>query len=142
MKRPTKLEYYVNIAKVVSTRSTCLRRRYGAVIVKNDEIIATGYNGSPRGEINCCDINKCQRENIPQWQGYEKCCAVHAEMNAIISAARKDVLGGQLYLYGFDIERNEEIDNPTPCEICKKLILNAGLEVYNKNGKYKGHGTK
>lgn len=122
-------EYYFKFAETASLRSTCLRRHYGAVIVNNDEIIATGYNGAPRGDKNCCDIGECQRDilNIPQWEGYEKCCGVHAEMNAIISAARKDMIGGYIYLYGYDLIADKIIENPTPCAICEKLIKNAGL---------------
>ena len=96
--RPDKHTYYLNIAKAVSKRSTCLRRQYGAIIVKNDEIIATGYNGSARGEPNCCDEGVCWREahNIPHGEQYEKCVAVHAEQNAIISAARRDMIGATM----------------------------------------------
>lgn len=90
-KRITKDEYYLSIAASVAKRSTCLRRQYGAVIIKNDEIISTGYNGAARGEPNCCDTGECWREanNIPHGEQYEKCVAVHAEQNAIISAARR-----------------------------------------------------
>jgi dCMP deaminase len=138
MKRKTKIEYYLDIAKAVSERSTCIRRKYGAVIVKNDEIIATGYNGSPRGSINCCDINKCQRSKIPKGFGYESCFGIHAEMNCIISAARRDILGGDLYLYCYDIENGYEVLDPEPCGICKKMIQNAGIKaVYNRKGEYK-----
>ena len=100
--RCSKKDYYLGIAKAVSARSTCLRRQYGAVIVKDDEIIATGYNGSPRGTTNCCDSGECWRaaNGIPHGQQYEKCVAVHAEENAIISAARRDMIGAILYLYG------------------------------------------
>lgn len=125
--RPTKNQYYLNIAKSVAKRSTCLRRQYGAIIVKNDEIIATGYNGAARGEPNCCDQGICWREanGIPHGQQYEKCVAVHAEQNAIISAARKDMIGSTMYLYG---EENGTILKAQPCEICSKLIRNAGIE--------------
>lgn len=125
--RPSKDEYYLGIAASVTERSTCLRRRYGAVIVNNDEIIATGYNGSPRGEGNCCDTGECWREahNIPHGEQYEKCVSVHAEMNAIISAARKDMVGSTLYLAGFD---GIESINAIPCTICRRLIKNAGIK--------------
>lgn len=125
--RISKQKYYLDIAYAVSKRSTCMRRQYGAIIVKNDEIIATGYNGSPRGEINCCDIGECWREknNIEHGEQYEKCRAVHAEQNAIISAARKDMIGATLYLAG---RENEKIIDATPCLICEKMILNAGIE--------------
>ena len=124
--RISKTEYYLNIAKAVSMRSTCLRRQYGAVIVKDDVVISTGYNGSPRGSQNCCDTGKCYREanNIPHGEQYEKCVAVHAEANAIISAARKDMIGATLYLYGR--EGNKEI-KAEPCLMCQRLIQNAGI---------------
>lgn len=124
--RPNKDAYYFHIAEMVSERSTCLRRQYGAVIVKNDEIVATGYNGAPRGAENCCDKEECWREahKIPHGEQYEKCVAVHAEANAIISAARKDMIGGDMYIAGF---RNGERVDGEPCEICRKLIQNAGI---------------
>lgn len=124
--RISKTEYYLNIAKAVSMRSTCLRRQYGAVIVKDDVVISTGYNGSPRGSQNCCDTGECYREanNIPHGEQYEKCVAVHAEANAIISAARKDMIGATLYLYGW--EGNKEI-KAEPCLMCQRLIQNAGI---------------
>ena len=133
--RPNKDEYYLDIAASVAKRSTCLRRRYGAVIVNNDEIIATGYNGSPRGEKNCCDTGECWREahHIPHGEQYEKCVSVHAEMNAIISAARKDMVVGTLYLMGFD--NNNPIFHAVPCTICRRLIKNAGIKrVVNDYG--------
>lgn len=133
--RRNKDEYYLDIAASVAKRSTCLRRRYGAVIVNNDEIIATGYNGSPRGEKNCCDTGECWREahHIPHGEQYEKCVSVHAEMNAIISAARKDMVGGTLYLMGFD--DSNPIFHAVPCTICRRLIKNAGIKrVVNDYG--------
>ena len=133
--RPNKDEYYLDIAASVVKRSTCLRRRYGAVIVNNDEIIATGYNGSPRGEKNCCDTGECWREahHIPHGEQYEKCVSVHAEMNAIISAARKDMVGGTLYLMGFD--DSNPIFHAVTCTICRRLIKNAGIKrVVNDYG--------
>lgn len=135
MGRISKVDYYLSIAAEVARRSTCLRRQYGAVIVKNDEIVSTGYNGAPRGEENCCDVGSCWRErnNIPHGEQYEKCVAVHAEQNAIISASRQEMLGSTLYLAGF--ENGQPLDNPEPCLICSKLIKNAGIEkVVNKQG--------
>lgn len=137
MQRISKDEYYLGIAAAVSKRSTCLRRRYGAVIIKNDEIISTGYNGAARGEPNCCDEGSCwrARNNIPHGEQYEKCVAVHAEQNAIISAARRDMLGSTLYLAGFD--ENGEMASPEPCLICSRLIKNAGISeivVRTENG--------
>lgn len=126
--RPNKNQYYLNIAKAVAKRSTCLRRQYGAIIVKNDEIIATGYNGAARGEPNCCDQGICWREanGIPHGQQYEKCVAVHAEQNAIISAARRDMMGSTMYLYG---EENGIAIKAQPCEICSRMIKNSGIEM-------------
>lgn len=133
--RSNKDEYYLGIARAVSKRSTCLRRNYGAVIVKDDEIISTGYNGSPRGKVNCCDMGTCYRErnDIPHGEQYEKCKAVHAEMNAIISPSRKELIGATLYLYGE--ENGEEIVGASPCEICAGMIANAGIiRVVNNRG--------
>lgn len=118
-------DYYLNIAKAVSKRSSCLRRQYGAVIVNNKEIISTGYNGSPRGEVNCCDIKKCMREGKEHNCGdYSECKSVHAEQNAIISASRREMLGADLYLYG---EENGESIQCNPCPICMRMIKNAGI---------------
>ena len=128
--RKTKDEYYLSIAKEVAHRGTCLRRNYGAVIVKNDEIISTGYTGSPRGTDNCCDKHKCYREELGCKPGerYELCRSVHAEQNAIISAARQEMIGSTLYLYGFDAKTGEMLDFPEPCLLCKKMIINAGIQ--------------
>lgn len=133
MSRINKDEYYLEISRAVSKRSTCLRRQYGAVIVKDDVIISTGYNGSARGETNCCDVNKCWREenNIPHGQQYEKCLAVHAEDNAISQAGNK-CIDATLYLAGF--ENGEEIV-AVPCDMCARKIKNARIKtVINKNG--------
>ncbi|MBR5878472.1 MAG: dCMP deaminase family protein [Akkermansia sp.] len=125
--RGTKKSRYLSIAAEVAQGSTCLRRQYGAVIVREDEIIATGYNGSPRGEPNCFDVGECWREanGVPHGEQYERCVAVHAEMNAIISAPRRDMIGSTLYLAGF--EAGEPI-KPEPCLICRRLIQNAGIK--------------
>ena len=136
MTRIGKADYYLSIAAEVARRSTCLRRQYGAVIVKNDEIVATGYNGAPRGDDNCCDVGECWREknNVPHGEQYEKCVAVHAEANAIISASRNEMLGSSLYLAGFEGE-GRPIDDPRPCLICTRMIKNAGIaKVFNKSG--------
>lgn len=124
--RASKKARYLGIAAEVAKGSTCLRRQYGAIIVREDEIIATGYNGAPRGDANCCDVGACWREahGIPHGQQYEKCVAVHAEMNAIISAARRDMIGSTLYLVGFE---NGTPIQAEPCLICAKLIKNAGI---------------
>ena len=118
-------KYYLNIAKSVLARSSCLKRQYGCVIVNNREVVSTGYNGSPRGEINCCDVGYCKRLHEPHNSGnYDGCNSVHAEQNCLISASRRDMLGGTLYLYG------EENGNPINCEmcpICKRMAQNAGI---------------
>jgi len=127
--RPSKHVYYLNIAKEVSTRSTCLRKKYGSVIVKNDTIISTGYNGSPRLTMNCIDLGYCRREqmNIPRGERYELCRSVHSEMNAIINAEREKMIDSTLYLYGSDIDGNI-IENLESCQMCKKIIINAGIK--------------
>lgn len=127
MKRPNKDKYYLTIAQAVAKRSTCLRRQYGAVIVKDDVIVSTGYNGSARGDDNCSDVGQCWRKanNIPHGQQYEKCMAVHAEANAIINGNRADMIGAKLYLAGF--EDGKPLEEPEPCEMCARLIRNARI---------------
>jgi dCMP deaminase len=119
----------MDIAKSVAMRSTCLRRRFGAVIVKNDQIISTGYNGAPRQTINCIDLGYCYRQaqNIPSGQNYELCRAVHAEMNAVIHASRLDMVGSDLYLVGIEVESGELVAQTLPCLMCKRVIINAGV---------------
>ena len=126
-KRIDKDTYYLNIAYAVSKRSTCLKRHYGCVIVNHDEIIATGYNGSPRGYENCCDINKCLRMDKPHNSGdYSDCHSVHAEQNAMLSASRQEMLGSTLYLAGS--ENGEKMTSGVkPCVICERMIQNAGI---------------
>ena len=130
MKRRDKTNYYLDIAEAVSERSTCLRRKFGAIIVKNDEIISTGYNGAPRGRANCSDLDYCFRErmNVPRGQRYELCRSVHAEANAIISASRADLLGSVLYLACHDAKTDQLDGAVEPCSMCKRLILNAGID--------------
>lgn len=125
--RPTKRDYFLGIAEAVAKRSTCLRRQYGAVIVNHDVIVSTGYNGSPRGEINCCDAGVCWREanGIPHGERYEMCQAVHAEENAIINGDHDKMIGATLYLAGF--ENGKHID-AKPCRMCQKKIINAQIE--------------
>ena len=120
--------YYLDIADTVSERSTCLRRRYGAIIVRNDEIIATGYNGAPRGRRNCTDVDFCAREklNIPAGERYELCRCVHAEANAIISAPRRDMIDAVMYLSGRSAA-GELLDDAMPCSMCRRMIINAGV---------------
>ena len=130
MDRIDKENYYLDIAETVLERSTCLRRRYGAIIVQHDEIVSTGYNGAPRGRKNCMDLGYCTREalNIPSGQRYELCRSVHAEANAIISAARSEVLGATLYMVCKDPKTGELIPGSTSCSMCRRLIINAGIQ--------------
>ena len=133
MERVTKENYYLDIAQTVSERSTCLRKRYGAIIVKNDVIISTGYNGAPRGRKNCSDLMFCQREKlqIPRGERYELCRSVHSEANAIIAAARENMLGASLYMCCTDPKDGSVVPDTNSCMMCKKLILNAGIaKVY------------
>ena len=128
MPRIDKTNYYLDIAQTVSERSTCLRRHYGAIIVQNDEIVSTGYNGAPRGRKNCIDLGYCTREamNIPSGERYELCRSVHAEANAIISASRREVLGATLYMVCVNPKTRELIAGSTSCSMCRRLIINAG----------------
>ena len=127
--RRDKINYYLDIAETVSKRGTCLRRNYGAIIVKNDEIVSTGYAGAPRGRRNCTDIGTCYRDemNVPRGERYEICRSVHAEANAIISAARKDMLGATLYLVGLEMSDGSYVQDPDSCSMCKRLGINAGI---------------
>ena len=129
--RPDKDHYYLNIAREVARRSTCLRRKFGAVIVKNDQIISTGYAGAARGSINCTDLGVCPRQQagIPHGERYELCRSVHAEMNAIIHASRAEMIGSSLYLVGIDAGTGDIIEGGRPCKICTRLIINAGIET-------------
>ena len=128
--RTNKQNYYLDIAESVLERSTCLRRKYGAIIVRNDEIISTGYNGAPRGRRNCTDLGFCMRENlhIPSGERYELCRSVHAEANAIISAPRRDMIGATLYLAGRDSKTGERLPDAMCCSMCKRQIINAGID--------------
>lgn len=136
--RIDKINYYLDIAEATLERGTCLRRNFGAIIVKNDEIISTGYVGAPRGRKNCCDLKYCTREklNIPRGERYELCRSVHAEQNAIISASRKDMIDSSLYLVGKNYNDGNYIANARPCALCKRMIINAGIkEVIIRNDK-------
>ena len=128
--RTSKQNYYLDIADSVLERSTCLRRKYGAIIVRNDEIISTGYNGAPRGRRNCTDVGGCMREKlgVPSGERYELCRSVHAEANAIISASRRDMIGSTIYLVGRDAKTNELPPDAMSCTMCKRQIINAGIE--------------
>ena len=130
MGRISKENYYLDIAQTVLERATCLRRVYGAIIVSNDEIISTGYNGAPRGRANCVDMGYCSREamQVPRGERYELCRSVHAEANAIISAARRDTVGATLYLAGVDARTGELLPDATSCAMCRRMVINAGLE--------------
>ncbi len=128
-KRRDKYNYYLDIAQTVAERGTCLRRNYGAIIVKNDEIISTGYVGAPRGRANCSDIGRCIRQElkIPRGERYEMCRSVHAEANAIISASRRDMLGSTMYLVGMEKQSGEIVANSCCCSMCKRMVINAGI---------------
>lgn len=130
MKRVDKTNYYLDIAEAVLERGTCLRRNFGAIIVKNDEIISTGYVGAPRGRKNCCDLKYCTREklNVPRGERYELCRSVHAEQNAIISADRKSMIDSTLYLVGKNYKDLKYVEKARPCALCKRMIINAGIK--------------
>ena len=134
MKRPSIDEYYLNIAKAVSTRSTCLRKHYGCVVVKNGEILSTGYNNPPRGEPHCWTCTKC--DSGKDMATFKTCPSVHAEMNALLASRRQDMLGADLYLAGYDVKSGEPIEcEAWPCEICLRLIKNAGIyRIINSKG--------
>lgn len=130
MDRRDKINYYLDIADAVSERGTCLRRRYGAVIVNRDQIISTGYVGAPRGRKNCTDLGYCIRNqlNVPRGERYELCRSVHAEMNAIINASREQMIGATLYLCGREVSTGEYIKNSSCCSLCKRMVINSGIE--------------
>lgn len=129
MDRRDKHNYYLDIAETVLERGTCLRRNYGSIIVKNDEIIATGYTGAPRGRVNCIDVGSCRREqlNVPRGTQYELCRSVHSEANAIISCARRDMIDATLYLVGKDKNTGVLVEHANSCTMCKRLIINSGI---------------
>lgn len=141
-KRRDKHNYYLDIAETVLERGTCLRRNYGAIIVNNDEIVSTGYTGAPRGRKNCLDLGFCMRSELglPRGERYELCRSVHSEANAIISASRKEMLGGTMYLVGRDYATGEIVDNANSCAMCKRMIINSGIKriiVRLTNDEYK-----
>lgn len=138
MERRDKINYYLDIAETVIERGTCIRRNFGAIIVKNDEIISTGYVGAPRGRKNCCDLKYCTREklNVPRGERYELCRSVHAEQNAIISAERNKMIGSTLFLVGKNYDDGEYVTNANPCALCKRMIINAGIkDIYIRDTK-------
>ena len=130
MERRDKINYYLDLAEIVSQRTTCLRRRYGAVIVKNDEVISTGYVGAPRGRKNCTDLGYCIRTElqIPRGERYELCRSVHAEANAIISASRDKMIDATLYLTGVEVADGSYVSNSCCCSMCKRMVINAGIK--------------
>ena len=128
--RPSKDEYYLEIAKAVGLRSPCMRKKFGAIIVKNDSIVVTGYNGPPRGGVNCYDIG-CIRDElkVPHYSAYDvNCPAVHAEENCLVNAARNGakVLGGTLYIQGVSPEDGSLVES-RPCHRCRRALINAGI---------------
>lgn len=129
MERRDKTNYYLDIAQTVAERGTCLRRKFGSIIVNNDEIISTGYAGAPRGRKNCSDLMMCMREklNIPRGERYELCRSVHSEANAIISASRRDMIGATLYMACIDPKTGDIMPGTSSCAMCKRLIINAGI---------------
>ena len=131
MARRDKINYYLDLAEAVAHRSTCLRRHYGAVIVSNDQVISTGYSGAPRGRKNCCDLNRCIRDElkIPRGERYELCRSVHAEANAIISASRDKMIDSTLFLVGIELSDNTYVKNACCCSMCKRTIINAGIKT-------------
>ena len=131
MERVSKPNYYLDIAETVAKRATCLRRKFGAIIVKNDSIVSTGYNGAPRGRKNCTNMGFCMREsmNIPRGERYELCRSVHAEANAIISASREEMIDATLYLAGLNAVTGELEKSIDSCMMCKRLIINSGIST-------------
>ena len=127
--RPSKIEYYLDIAKAVAQRGTCLRRKFGAIIVKDDRIVSTGYVGAPRDRINCCDRGKCFRmeNNIPSGTRYELCRSIHAEMNAIINASKEEMKDATMYLVGIEND-GSYTKNADCCSMCKRAVINSGIE--------------
>ena len=134
MERVDKINYYLDIAESILERGTCLRKNYGAIIVKNDEIISTGYSGAPRGRKNCIDLGYCvKKQYFPDVRhgGYDACRSVHAEQNAMLSSSRKDMIGSDLYLVGIRKDTGNYEEGASPCQMCRKLIINSGInKVY------------
>ena len=142
--RTDKHNYYLDIAQTVAERGTCLRRNYGAIIVKNDQIVSTGYTGAPRGRKNCSDLCSCIRNelNVPRGERYELCRSVHAEANAIISASRQEMIDSTLYLVGLDCDSNDYVKNSSSCSMCKRLVINSGIETVVIRDDESLNGTK
>ncbi|MBO4413230.1 MAG: cytidine deaminase [Clostridia bacterium] len=131
MERKSKINYYLDIAEAVSKRSTCLRKHFGAIIVKDDSIVSTGYNGAPRGRKNCCDLNYCLRDElkIPRGERYELCRSIHAEANAIIAASRDEMIGSTMYMACIDGKTGELVPGTSSCAMCKRTVINAGIST-------------
>lgn len=129
MDRIDKHNYYLDICETILERGTCIRRNFAAIIVKNDEIISTGYSGAPRGRVNCTDLGICKREElkVPRGTRYELCRSVHAEQNAVISARRQDMIGATLYLVGKEVSTGDFVESASPCSLCKRFIINSGI---------------
>jgi len=127
--RPSKDIYYLDVAEIILRRASCMRRNFGAVIVNNDQIVSCGYTGAPRGQKDCLKIGNCMRKklNIPSGEKYELCRSVHAEANAIIHASRDKSIGSTLYLVGIEAENGEYVKKASPCSMCKRFIINAGI---------------
>ena len=147
MERRDKHNYYLDIAQTILERGTCLRHNVGAVIVKNDVIISTGYNGAPRGRANCTDLGVCRRMSlgVPRGQRYELCRSVHAEQNAIIAASREEMIGSTLYLAMVDPADGALVPDASPCNMCRRMIINAGIErviIRNTRDKYTIHEVR
>lgn len=139
--RVSKIDTYLNCAEVFAYRSTCLKRKYGAVIVKDDIVISTGYNGSPRGFDNCCDLGTCPRidRNMHQGEGYGICRAIHAEANALLNCSRQQTIGADLYLVGINPNDNS-IHEAKPCPLCARTIIQVGINnVYIRTGEGAGN---
>ena len=137
MERRDKINYYLDIAETVMERGTCIRRNYGSIIVKNDEVVSSGYTGAPRGRKNCIDLGYCRRNelNVPRGERYELCRSVHSEANAIISAPRNEMIGATMFLVGKDRAGNI-VGDASSCAMCKRLIINAGIvQVIVRTGK-------
>ena len=135
-RRISKIDAYLNCAETFAYRSTCLKRKYGAVLVKDDAVISTGYNGSPRGFENCCDLGECPRirRNLHQGEGYGICRAIHAEANALLNCSREQTLGADLYLTGIN-PGDCSIHQAKPCPLCSRMIIQAGIQnVYLRQG--------
>lgn len=141
IERLDKINYYLDIAETVSKRGTCLRKNFGCIIVKNDEIISTGYTGAPRGRVNCIDLGYCtKKEKFPDIHhgGYDACRSVHAEQNAMLSASRRDMLGATMYLVGIRVDTGEYEPGANSCQTCRKLIINAGIKELVVRGEKRG----